>query len=95
MFPDIKGSIKKELKWPKVTKVPKAWLGQDASNAENNVNNNCISQHHFSHKTVFVDSATIDDHTQPSTFLSNLKYVRNSQPIYLTTTLITKSSYTR
>ena len=54
-----------------------------------------MSQHHFSHKTVFVDSATTYDHTQPSAFLSNLKSMRNRQPIYLTTTQIKKSSYTR
>ena len=54
-----------------------------------------MSQHHFSHNTVFIDSATTCDHTQPSAFLSNLKSMRNRQPIYLTTTQITKSSYTR
>ena len=63
MFPDIKGGSKKGLKWPKITKFQKARRRQDTSNVVNSINNDCMSQYHFSHETMFIDSGTIDDHT--------------------------------
>ena len=43
-----------------------------------------MSQHPFSYKTAFVDSAATNHYTQPSTPLLNKKPLSNTQPIYLT-----------
>ena len=54
-----------------------------------------MSQHHFSHKIEFLDSATEDHHIQPLSLLSNLKSMHDYQPICLTNTKIMKSICTR
>jgi len=43
-----------------------------------------MSQHPFSSKTAFVDSAATDHYTQPSAPLLNTKPLHNAKPIYLT-----------
>ena len=53
-----------------------------------------MSHHSFSHKTASIDSATKYDCVQPSELISNIKSMRNYQPIHLTKTQIIKSRYT-
>ena len=49
-----------------------------------NINNCCMPQCPFSHKTSFIDSATTYRHTRPSALLVNIKSLHDSEPIYLT-----------
>ena len=49
----------------------------------NTINNNCMSQHHFSYETAFIDSADACYCAQPSAPLSNLESMKYAQPIFL------------